>query len=700
MLSKEAPFDFRKRHWQVHHPERRDPERSRREGEVMLSSDWSIVIPSNCPVARTAGEDFADYLRTVMGLALPVRKGEFSGPAVRLIPAPEVPAGFDLDVSADGIRISAADAELLFRGTLYLEECMDYAGAPVMPLGRQRRTKRYRFRSVHSGCGVDEFPDEELNAVAHAGYDAIDVFVKDFDHSSVGPCDFNDILRRAKRFGIKVMAYNYMTSYKHPDDPDAEAFFDSVYGEFFRRFPDFYGIILCGESLEFPSRDPHTSGKRYAESVTDGIPDPRPSPGWYPCFDYPAYLRRIEQAVHKVKPDALVVFSTYNWCYLPPDVRRKFVASIPENIMLQATFDIQAKRRLEDCSTPVMDYSGSVTEPGEYFTTEIASAYEFHKPISGNVNTAGIAWDFGVIPYIPAPDCWYRRFAAINRLQDKYALDFLYSTHHQGWWDCIASDIGKLCAWTPENVSYEELLERSSVRDYGRTAAPSVRKAWKLWSDAMGFYTASNEDQYGPWRVGPSYPFIFPPNMSRALRDREIRFPTDPAAKNGWHIIKTFYRPYEYENQTPAFLRHPAEVRSLTKMLALWEQGIAAADEAVSLAPERCRHAAERLANLGKFIACFIRTTIHIKEWYALTLKIETSADRKEAEGHLDQMFALLDEEEKNVRAAFAPVEQDSRLGFEPSMLYVTDAWHLDWKLRQMACARQEMEQFRKAIHS
>ena len=29
-------------------------------------------------------------------------------------------------------------------------------------------------------------------------------------------------------------------------------------------------------------------------------------------------------------------------------------------------------------------------------------------------------------------------------------------------------------------------------------------------------------------------------------------------------------------------------------------------------------------------------------------------------------------------------VEVDSRLGWEPSMLYMTDKWHLEWKIRQL----------------
>lgn len=120
------------------------------------------------------------------------------------------------------------------------------------------------------------------------------------------------------------MLYNYMSSFRHPDDPGAEEYFDSIYGELFRRYPGAAGHLSYGGTAEFPSRDPATTGRSYQDSVVDGIPDTRPSPGWYPCCDYPAYLACIERAVHRVKPSAVIVFSTYNWGYAPLELRRRF----------------------------------------------------------------------------------------------------------------------------------------------------------------------------------------------------------------------------------------------------------------------------------------------------------------------------------------------------------------------------------------
>ena len=122
-------------------------------------------------------------------------------------------------------------------------------------------------------------------------------------------------------------------------------------------------------------------------------------------------------------------------------------------------------------------------------------------------------------------------------------------------WECIAAEIGRWSAWENYEPDYELLFEKIAVRDYGRDAAEHVLAAWRFWSEAMGCYTASNEDQYGPWRVGAAYPFIFHPDISRTMQSREIRFPTAPQAHFGWRIIKTFYHPYENAEQSPGFLR-------------------------------------------------------------------------------------------------------------------------------------------------
>ena len=395
---KEKNYEFLRRHWRVHRPDRRDFGRKAAEHEVMLTEDWSLGCPADAaPPFHKALRDFQDYLFESMGLSL--RLVHADAPYVLWLAGDSsIETGFVLEADPRHIRLAVSARDSAFRGTVHLEDMMNLEGAPVVPLGKTVRRPLYRYRSVHSGSGIDEYPDAELNAVVHAGYDMIVLFVKEFGRTAAGPCNINDVIRRAESYGLKVMLYNYMSSFRHPDDPGAEEYFDSIYGELFRRYPGAAGICLTGESLEFPSRDPATTGRSYQDSVVDGIPDTRPSPGWYPCCDYPAYLACIERAVHRVKPSAVIVFSTYNWGYAPLELRRRFLEKLPGGISLSVCYEIFSGRRLEGLHTPVMDYTVSATEPGYYFTSESETAHEFGISVQGNVNTAGIAWDFGCVP--------------------------------------------------------------------------------------------------------------------------------------------------------------------------------------------------------------------------------------------------------------------------------------------------------------
>jgi hypothetical protein len=64
----------------------------------------------------------------------------------------------------------------------------------------------------------------------------------------------------------------------------------------------------------------------------------------------------------------------------------------------------------------------------------------------------------------------------------------------------------------------------------------------------------------------------------------------------------------------------------------------------------------------------------------------------------LDELETLLEAEKANVLATLPLVEADSRLGWEPRMDYVCDAAHLNWKLRQLAIAAEEMKAYRAMI--
>ena len=269
-----------------------------------------------------------------------------------------------------------------------------------------------------------------MNAIAHAGFNTIKIFIKGIDETANGYCNIKDLIKRAASYGLEVSFHCYLPCFKHPDESDAEEFFDSVYGELFRCYPEVASISLVGESLEFPSCDPFTTGKKWTESTVDGIPDSRPSPGWWPCCDYGDYLSCIERAIHKVNPEIKIYFSTYNWGYVSLEVRKNFLENIlPEKIGLKVAFELFADKKINDLSCPVMDYTISNTDGSFYFKTECENAHRLGIETIVTTNTAGLTWDFGCVPYVPTPYKWIERIRALQRACKDWGIKNFYENH-------------------------------------------------------------------------------------------------------------------------------------------------------------------------------------------------------------------------------------------------------------------------------
>jgi hypothetical protein len=575
---------------------------------------------------------------------------------------------------------------------------MNLREAPFILKQDQTRRPLFSPRMVHSGWGIDRFPDTQLNAIAHAGMDAILVFTRGVDCTTQGYEDFNNLVDRAESFGVDVYFYSYLKSTKHPDDPDARAYYESTYGALFKACPRAKGVVLVGESVEFPSKDPRTTRRPWNEPPKNGIPSTKPSPGWWPCRDYPQWIAMLQNVIRKHKPDADIVFWTYNWGWAPEKERLRLIRSIPNDVTLLVTFEMFEQVRHQGVTHVCVDYTISSIGPGRYFKTEAEAARKRGLRLYTMCNTAGMTWDVGVIPYEPVPQQWARRRAALLHAREKWGLSGLMESHHYGWWPSCVNEAAKWSFWSP-SPSDDQVLADILRRDYGAKAAPQVAQAFRKWSEAIAHYIPTNEDQYGPFRLGPSYPLVFQPNCSRTFRPKDIK---PPAAWNAWlgnKIVLTPYQPLDDPRQSPGACRVNMEIRSLRVMAALWREGIASLESALKKMPAAKRPSGERLLGLGQFILHTTHTVIHLKEWWKLNQRLLTEPSRRGQSDVLDRMVALAEAEIRNAEKTIPIVERDSRLGWEPSMEYLADAEHLRWKIAQVrAVIDAEIPEYRQAV--
>ncbi len=689
---KEINYEFRKRYSIVHRDDRRDYAKVCPEGQVEVTSDWCITLPDAAKaVLRNAARDLEDYFFVSMGISLKVmRESEWDGTQKRIA------YGVDGAIGAYSYRFAVAANEILLCGTdermaaqagYFLEDVMNLSEGPFLEVCDTVRTSLFNPRMVHSGYGLDMYPTEHLINIAHAGISSILVFVNDVDITPHGYHDFNDLCYRAAQYGVDVYAYSYLANRKHPDDADAEEFYENLYGKFFDRCPGFRGIVFVGESCEFPSKDEHSKGiRRLDNRDANGNPlvvNSKPYPGWYPCYDYKDLMEMISKIIRRRQPDCDIVLWSYNWGRTDAAARKALVDTLPKDITLQATFKGTTIER-DGFSLRLADYNVYYPGPGTYFTTEGQFARENGLRFYCMTNTGGATWDFGVIPYVPAPYQWMKRYEGMIDAHENLGLVGTMDSHHFGFSPSFISDLAKWAFHYPR-VDLEETLKRIVVRDFSADCADEVLCSLKLWSEGVAHVIPTNHDQYSPCRIGPSYPFVL-------FKDVDIEIPTVPYAHFGGN--KICYPVYAYSglrrewwsgiiDTEQARAKFEYETENLKRAGELFNKGCQVMKKTIEQIPERKRENALRLWGIGCFMANTTETAVNIREFFKRKRALE-NATKEEYNRLLNEMKEICQRELENAKATLPLVEFDSRLGYEPSMEYMCDAAHLEWKIKQI----------------
>ena len=205
MLKKEMNYEFRRRIDTVHAPDIADAGAVLEQGEIAVTAAWHISYPADASEAvfETA-RDLQDFFRDSLNINLTLCKGGNDG--IVLCPG-DASLGkneYIIDVTDDKIAIIASGNSGIRRGGVRLEDIFKLRGAAFIKKGSEKYSKLITPRIVHSGWGIELFPDSHLNAIMHAGFDAIAVFCTGPNRTNIGTLDFNDLIARAAKYDVAV----------------------------------------------------------------------------------------------------------------------------------------------------------------------------------------------------------------------------------------------------------------------------------------------------------------------------------------------------------------------------------------------------------------------------------------------------------------------------------------------------------------
>jgi hypothetical protein len=694
-----------------------------------VTEDWEIVLPTSssrlvdyyshdlprflsrgfglCPRLRFT-DQFQDFIKNPYHKILLLTEADMSTARIES----KEPGAFHITVAEDYILIIGKSERGTAQGVYYIEDHMRLFGKPLLRIEDMEHAPLFSPRMTHSGFELDTFSDSFLEACAHAGMDSIIVFAGSPDtnfHGFPDPnalwpgtgrayCDFNHLIWRAEGYGLDVYIYSGFLCDVHPDDLGAREYYEKSFGTLFKKCPKLKGIIFVGECFEFPSKDPHTSGIRHQLKPQS---DPRPSPGWYPCEDYPQMVTMVKDIIRAYNPTADLVFWSYNWGWAPKEARLALIEKLPRDISLLVTFEMWENLTDDNNQTYwIADYSLSLPGPSQVFVDEAQKAKELGLRLYAMSNTGGRTWDVGSAPYLPAPQQWQKRYEALCEARNLYGLCGLMENHHYGWMPSFL-DLFSKNAFTSNSVPNLEMLTAIAKRDF-LEEYETVLLAWKEFSIGISEVVACNLDQYGPYRSGPTYPLTF------LQTEKDLHM---PFVEWAWHprsgIWNPIYSDTVFENIDDSLMR----LRHVSSVTEHFRIGVdlmetVAKELGFSYGSEQSRQIA-----VARYIYCSYLTAKHVMLWNIakrlLFFKRENnisscvddllsaiSVERYTEEHLATYMRAIAEAEKKNVTVALDCWQEDSRLGFEASMEYVFDSEFASWKLNEIDISLKQLDEY------
>ena len=177
-----------------------------------------------------------------------------------------------------------------------------------------------------------------------------------------------------------------------------------------------------------------------------------------------------------------------------------------------------------------------------------------------------------------------------------------------------------------------------------------------------------------------------------------MRIPEEDYASFGAGICMTDYYPHDNGRASLGNFRFPREIEELTEMKRLFDAGNELMAELVEKLSGWRKQDLLYMLNLGRFISHCCTTTIHTKHFYIGISKIFSTTEESEIAETVAKLRALCEDEIRNAEETIPLVEFDSRLGWEPSMEYMTDRAHLEWKIKATRITYNQLQMYADSL--
>lgn len=610
-------------------------------------------------------------------------------PVIRFELCPEVrPASswlrqFDLHVSPCFVHIRGNSEETLLRASLYLTNYWRLRRAPVLTIGKRKVKPEIPLHigaDLWGGFSTTQawIPGRESQTnfleLARMGVNLLPIMMlleDTIDHPSQP--EFSSLhnpnaaayrkrlaalAQQAARYDVRIMLMGYNPKL----DPNHAVF---------NRYPACSGALQAGGAFRVLCTSDQTTREFLAESwasLFKEIPelggleaisggegfyhcymnsiDPVRNPLVYPdlpvntardcprCSARPAadvvaeFINTVARAIHARQPEACVVTWPYQAQYYWSTDRdqTQFIRQLdPDHVIFQTELDKDyLEWRPPGYAKTNWDYNLSSITMSPRSKAQRKLCRQQRLPFSAKLES-NVAIECLNVPYLPILENQRIRWEQCRAMKpaamhSRWLFDFSLKAPPE--------ELGYWASWG-KNTEFHDLdrvLTAMAERDHGKAAAPAVRKAWRLFSEAMRHHPSL--DYYiGSYFIGPGQPLVLDPNDLTGLDEA---------------FFGCFYWQWErsatnddtlFVKKKPLFYSKPgfkAIVRrgvnngkdvGLDELQALasgWEQGLRVLAGARAKVPAECKKMFNDLWVLSQYLAYTWRSAANVEEFLRL----------------------------------------------------------------------------------
>ena len=476
-----------------------------------------------------------------------------------------------LNVSEDGIEITAADTEGIRRALVFVEDEMRRREGAFLPLGEIERKPFLRTRITRCffspinrppkfgdelSDDIDYYPEEYLNRLMHEGANAVWIYTRFSDlvemeeQPSYGKGaqarieKLNRVCEKCARYGIRPYVFAIEPVALTPEQsalmPDVDGgtswngnhlfctntkrghdFAAACGRKLFERCPGLGGFI----SITYGERPTSCSTAfatmpeiHYVRQMTC----PR-CKNLTPGEALAKACKALADGIHEVRPDVDVISWTYGHSMWPIEDIKDYVRRVQDDVTLMQNFEEtgyieQLGKIRQGC-----DYWLSFPGPSERFRKTAEEARKTGKTMFMKTQVC-CSHEVATVPYVPVPGILFDRYKAARELGVSGVMQCWYF----GNYPSLMSKAAGLLAFREDFSDKKAFLEELAGITWGRAQAGKAAEAWAKFEAGYRNYPINTMfSYYGPMHDGPVWQLALKPKNFSLPRTWQTLDPAD-----------------------------------------------------------------------------------------------------------------------------------------------------------------------------